>query len=168
MHYRWKTGMLAWVLFRITGLALVAYIAMHIMVISSLHDPAKFDKTMVFLGSWKFRLLEIGLFAVVLYHSLNGVRIFIIDFFDGSTKQAKLFWGLAVAGLILFAAGTYPMLHHALYWKDKEQGRATLATAGVGSISAAESGCCAAEAKPAVVASSDACDNCPDKEASHD
>ena len=36
MHYRWKTGMLAWVMFRITGLALVGYLAMHIIVISNL------------------------------------------------------------------------------------------------------------------------------------
>jgi len=128
MHYRWKTGMLAWVLFRITGLALVAYIAMHIIVISNLHDPAKFDKTMAFLGSWKFRMLEIGLFGVVLYHSLNGVRILIVDFFNGSQHQAKLFWGLGVAGYILFAAGTYPMLSHALYWKGVQEGKTPHAT----------------------------------------
>ncbi len=120
MHYRWKTGMLAWVLFRITGLALVGYLAMHVIVISNLHDPAKFNQTMGFLGSWKFRLLEIGLFLVVLYHSMNGVRIFLVDFFNGSQHQARIFWILAAVGVILFAAGTYPMLSHALYWKDHQ------------------------------------------------
>jgi len=165
MHYRWKTGMLAWALFRITGLALVAYIAMHILVISNLHDPAKFDKTMDFLGSWKFRLLEIGLFGVVLYHSLNGVRILIVDFFNGSQHQAKLFWGVVVAGVILFAAGTFPMLSHALYWKDVQEGKTTHAAAGYGAITDPAVGCCPEMAKEA--AKSD-CNKCPAKEASHD
>ena len=124
MYYKPKTGMIAWILFRASGLALVVYIAMHIMVISSLHDPDAFDKTMAFLGSWQFRFLEIGLFAVVIYHALNGVRILIIDFANGSLYQAKLFWALAVVGLILFAAGVYPIVSHALYWKDVQQGKA--------------------------------------------
>lgn len=118
MHYRWKTGMLAWVLFRISGLALVFYIVMHINVISNLHDPAKFDETMRFLGSWQFRMLELGLFAAVLYHGLNGIRIFLVDFFNGSVKQATIFWSLMGAAVILFAAGAYPMFSRALYAKD--------------------------------------------------
>ncbi len=120
MRYRIKTGMLAWLLFRLTGLAIVVYLALHITVISNLHDPEKFNGTMEFLGSWQFRMLEIGLFIVVLYHALNGMRIFIIDFFNGSLYQAKLFWILMAVGLILFATGTYPMLSHALYWKKRE------------------------------------------------
>ena len=122
MHYRWKTGMLAWVLFRVTGLALVAYLAMHIIVISNLHNPAKFDATMAFLGSWQFRILEIGLFVVVLYHALNGVRIFMVDFFNAARSQARIFWILAVVGCVLFIAGAYPMFSHAMHWKQIQQG----------------------------------------------
>lgn len=121
MHYRWKTGMWAWVLNRITGLALVGYLAMHIMVISNLHNPAKFDATMRFLGSWEFRLLEIGLFLVVLYHALNGIRVIIVDFFGGAVHHARIFWWLVGIGAVLFLLGTYPMLSHALYWKTKHQ-----------------------------------------------
>ncbi len=132
MHYRWKTGMLAWVLFRVTGLALVGYLAMHLMVISNLHDPNKFDATMRFLGSWQFRILELGLFFVVLYHALNGIRVIIVDFFNGSVHQARLFWGLAALGFVLFIAGAYPMVSHALYWKDVQQGRKTHQEVGSG------------------------------------
>ncbi len=123
MFYKPKTGMIAWILFRATGLALVVYLAMHLTIISNLHDPFKFDQAMRFLGSWQFRFLEIGLFLVVIYHAMNGVRIFIIDFANGSLYQAKLFWALAVVGLILFAAGAYPIVSHALYWKDVQQGK---------------------------------------------
>lgn len=115
MRYRIKTGMLAWLLFRITGLALVLYLVMHIHVISSLHDPDKFDKTMAFLGSWQFRILEIGLLAAILVHSMNGVRIFLIDFWNGSLYQAKLFWILLAIGFILLVAGGYPIFSHAIH-----------------------------------------------------
>lgn len=120
MRYRLKTGMLAWVLFRLSGLMLVVYLVMHIMVISSLSDPQKFDATMEFLGSWQFRFLEIGLLGLVIYHSMNGIRIFIIDFYDGALYQAKLFWILMAVSAVLFFAGAYPMIHHALYWKNKQ------------------------------------------------
>jgi len=108
--------MLAWILFRLTGLALVVYLIMHINVISNLHDPARFNEVMDFLGSWQFRMLEIGLFGVVLYHAMNGIRIFIIDFFDGALYQAKLFWSLMGVAVLLFIAGAYPIFSHALYW----------------------------------------------------
>jgi len=157
MHYRWKTGMLAWVLFRITGLALVAYLAMHIMVISKLHDPAKFNKTMDFLGSWQFRMLELGLFAVVVYHSLNGVRIFLVDFFNASVHQARIFWTLAVVGLILFSAGAYPMISHAMYWKDVQSGRGSHAILQ----KASTDNCCPGQVE---VTAHKSCDDCAAKE----
>lgn len=134
MIYRWKTGMLAWVLFRLSGLALVVYLGMHIMVISNLHDPQKFNDTMVFLGSWQFRMLELGLWGVVLYHALNGVRIFIIDFFNGALYQARMFWIMAVLFVILFLAGAYPMFSHAIYWKDVQQGSKSHAAVGYGAV----------------------------------
>ncbi len=120
MLYKVKTGMLAWILFRLTGLGLVFYLAMHITVISNLHDPTKFNDVMAFLGSWQFRFLEIGLFILVLYHALNGIRIFIVDFFNGSLYQEKLFWTLMGIGFFLFIAGAYPLVSHALYWKEKQ------------------------------------------------
>lgn len=107
--------MFAWLLFRITGLALVLYLVMHIHVIGSLHDPETFDKTMAFLGSWQFRILEIGLLAAILVHAMNGIRVFIVDFCKGSLYHARLFWILFVVGLFLLGAGAYPMFTHALH-----------------------------------------------------
>lgn len=118
MFYRPKTGMIAWMLFRLTGLALVFYLSMHIFIVSSLQNPDGFNKAMGFLGSWQFRFLEIGLFAVVIYHSMNGVRILIIDFFDGALYHVKLFWTMAAIGFVFFLLGVYPIITHALYWKE--------------------------------------------------
>jgi len=127
MIYRVKTGMFAWLMFRITGLTLIVYLGLHLTVVSSLQNPATFDKTMGWLGSWQFRLLEIGLFVAVLYHALNGIRILLVDFGRGALAQAKIFWILAVIGFVLLVAGGYPMLSHALHWKSVQEGRAAAA-----------------------------------------
>lgn len=113
MHYKWKTGMCAFVLHRVTGVALSVYLIVHINVVSSLHSATNFDKTMAFLGQPLFRILEIGLLAAVIYHALNGVRVFLIDFTNGTKNHTAVFWVLGVIGLIIFLFGAFPMLHHA-------------------------------------------------------
>lgn len=112
--------MFAWLIFRISGLLLVLYLVIHINIIGNLSDPARFDSTMTTLGSWQFRMLEIGLLVTIIIHAMNGVRIFIVDFANGSMYQKKLFWTLFAVGAILFLAGTYPMFSHALHAKDKQ------------------------------------------------
>lgn len=113
MHYQWKTGMWAFVFHRVTGIALSVYIIMHIFVVSSLHKAENFDKVMGFLNLPLFKLAEIGLLAAVIYHGLNGVRVFMIDFTNGTKKQALIFWVLAAVGAVIFLAGAFPFLHHA-------------------------------------------------------
>ena len=126
MHYKYKTGMLAWALFRLSGIALVVYLAMHITVISSLSNPDTFNRTMKLLGIWYFRALEIGLLLVVVYHALNGIRIFVVDFWNGSLYQARLFWILMAVGAVIFLAGAYPMFSHLLYWKENPPEKHTI------------------------------------------
>jgi len=68
-------------------LLLVFYLIVHIKAIETLSDPARFDDTMTSLGSWQFRVLEIGLLATIIVHAVKGVRILIIDFANGSLYQ---------------------------------------------------------------------------------
>jgi len=112
MHYKVKTGMFAWILHRATGIGLAIYLPMHIYVTSSLQDPAKFDKTMAFLNQPLFKLVEIALLGAVIFHSLNGIRILIIDWFGGTRQQAKWFYALMAVGVVLFIAGGYAFFQH--------------------------------------------------------
>ena len=114
MHYKVKTGMLAWILHRASGIALAFYLPLHIYATSSLHDPEKFNLVMRFLNQPIFKLAEIGLLAAVIYHSLNGVRILIIDWFGGTRNHVKVFWVLAIIGIILFIAGSATFVRHGL------------------------------------------------------
>lgn len=112
MHYKWKTGMWAFVFHRVSGVALSVYLIMHIYVVSSLYKAENFDKVMAFLNQPLFKLLEIGLLAAVIYHGLNGARVFLIDFTNGTKKHALIFWVLMVIGIVIFAVGAIPFLHH--------------------------------------------------------
>ena len=114
-HYRWQTGQIAWLLHRITGLALVFYITLHIWVVSSLQvGPAAFENTMAFVQSPFFRILEVGLFFCVVYHMLNGLRVIAIDFFGATEKHIVLFWVVVIIGGIAWIWGGGTMIGHAL------------------------------------------------------
>ena len=115
MRYRVKTGMAAWLLHRITGLGLVFYLVLHINVVSYLHNPATFNQVMGFLGSPLFRFLEIGLLGCVIYHAMNGIRVIWVDFFGGSAYHEKVFWILAVIGVVIFIFGAIPMIQHGIH-----------------------------------------------------
>ena len=113
MHYKWKTGMWAFVFHRVSGIALSVYLIMHIYVVSSLYKPENFEKVMKFLEQPLFKLFEIALLAAVVYHALNGVRVFLIDFCNGTKKQAAYFWVLAAIGLVVMVIGAIPFLRSA-------------------------------------------------------
>jgi succinate dehydrogenase / fumarate reductase cytochrome b subunit len=52
------------------------------------------------------RMLELGLVAAVLYHSFNGVKIMLIDFFPGLTRHVR---GLGIATTLVFVGSMIPI-----------------------------------------------------------
>ncbi|MHB0886509.1 MAG: succinate dehydrogenase, cytochrome b556 subunit [Bacillota bacterium] len=98
-----RTGLYAWLFHRITGLALVFYIILHIFVIASVNfGGGSFDATMRLLTSKPFVLIDLTLVAVVLYHSLNGLRIIFFDLGYGIKNQRSIFWALMAVGTVIF------------------------------------------------------------------
>ena len=85
LNYYKFIGSWAWILHRLSGLALIFYLTLHIWVINTLTmGPEKFNSVTQFLSSPLFKLLEVGLWGVILYHAFNGIRVVIVDFFKGS------------------------------------------------------------------------------------
>lgn len=116
MHYRWQTGMIAWLFHRITGLALVFYVTLHIWVVASLQlGSATFESTMRAVQSPVFRFLEVGLLFCVIYHALNGIRVIAIDFFGATEKHVALFYVLMAIGGIFWVWGGSSMIIHAIH-----------------------------------------------------
>jgi len=114
MRYRVKTGFAAWLLMRATGLALTAYLVLHVWVLSHLADgPEAFDRLVRWLESPLARLLEVGLAAAVIFHTVNGLRVILIDFAGGARYHRPLFWlasAATAAGLIVFLWRLWPGL----------------------------------------------------------
>ena len=112
--YRWQfSGMVAWLIQRVTGLLLLFYLLLHVHTISRLSQgPAAFDAAMAtFRNPW-FKLLEIGLLATVVLHALNGIRITLLDLGAGVgvERQRQLFWAVTIGiGVLVFLAGAIPM-----------------------------------------------------------
>ena len=105
----WKSiGMWAWVLFRISGLVLVAYLFVHIWVISQgrVGGPLELDNLLETFDTPFLVFLDLMIVAALMYHALNGVRIVLMDFGVGIRQHKAVFWVcmvVAAAVLSLFA-----------------------------------------------------------------
>ena len=101
----------AWLLQRVTGVALVGYLLLHILTISSgLAGATAFDRVAAILQTPALKALDLGLVAMVVYHALNGVRVVLVELGVGVRRQALLFWA-AVAGTVgLTGWATYATL----------------------------------------------------------
>jgi len=99
-------GTWAFWLHRLTGLLLVFYLLLHILVISTaVVGSTDFNAAMKFLKAPLFVMLEMGLVATVCVHGFNGVRIVLFDLGYGVKKQKEIFAALmAVAAIPVVVA----------------------------------------------------------------
>lgn len=105
----WKgMGIWAWLLFRISGLVLAAYLFVHIWVISQgrIGGPVELDKLFETFDKPLLVFLDLMLVSALMYHALNGARIVLMDFGVGIRQHKAVFWVcmvVAAAALSLFA-----------------------------------------------------------------
>ncbi len=102
MRYVKHYGTWGYILHRLTGLALTGYILIHIYLVSGLHNRPAWQSEMEFFRHPLLIVLEWCLFIVVIYHALNGVRIFLIDYFNGARYQKQLLTGVIALSIVLF------------------------------------------------------------------
>ncbi len=115
-RYRLRVGMFAWMLHRLTGLALVGYIILHIWGLKSITNPDAYNALITSYHAPIFKVGEFLLLGAVIYHALNGLRIVLIDFMGWSPNQKKLFWTLGAVAAVLFAVGGYPSIAALVDW----------------------------------------------------
>ncbi|MFB6094290.1 MAG: succinate dehydrogenase, cytochrome b556 subunit [Halanaeroarchaeum sp.] len=116
---RWtefSAGMWAWVFHKFTGWVLIGYLFAHIAVLSSaLAGPAVYTETLHSLESILLvRVLEVGLLAVAVFHTLNGIRLLLVDLGVGLESQAKSFYASLVITAIVVVASVPNFLGGAL------------------------------------------------------
>ena len=80
-RYRGSEGMLAWAFHRISGVAIWAFVVLHVVDIYLVGgDPKAYNELLQIYASPIGRVGETLLGAALLYHALNGLRIIVMDF----------------------------------------------------------------------------------------
>ena len=91
--YRLKEGQVAYILHRVSGVAVILFLFVHLVEnFFLLMGEAAYDRAIGIYDTWYFRLGEFALIAAVVYHALNGVRIIAVDFWQASTRYQKQMW----------------------------------------------------------------------------
>jgi succinate dehydrogenase / fumarate reductase cytochrome b subunit len=113
ISYRKDSGSWAWIYHRISGIALIGYLFLHIYSLSTLTEgKAVFETKMQSFLSPPFLAMEWLLFIFVLFHSLNGVRIVLVDWADGAKYHKTLYRFSLIIGIFLFLLMGYIMFSH--------------------------------------------------------
>lgn len=101
--YRGKSGQWSFIGHRISGFLVFLFLLLHVVDVSLINWPRYYDEVHQLYGNVMLRLFEVGLLAALLFHSLNGLRIVIIDFFPGAIRNEK---NLLSAVVFLTTVGT--------------------------------------------------------------
>jgi succinate dehydrogenase / fumarate reductase cytochrome b subunit len=100
--------MLAWAFHRISGIAIWAFILLHVLDIWLVGvNSDLYDEVLAIYASPFGRVMESLLGAALLYHALNGLRIIIMDFWPSMTRYHKQLWYL---GWVAFVVIGLPIL----------------------------------------------------------
>lgn len=99
LHGQW-----AWALHRATGIGIFFFLLVHVLDLALLPlAPNLYDATVASYANPFLMPMEIALVCAVIYHALNGTRLWILEFFDQQTSNAAVgtFACVIVATLVL-------------------------------------------------------------------
>ena len=104
--YKGHEGQWSWMLHRITGVAVILFLFAHVADTALVGwGPVAYNRVTAAYENPLVRLLELGLVISVLYHSLNGLKITIIDFFPNMVRH---FAWLSFATTAVFILAAIP------------------------------------------------------------
>ncbi len=81
VRYRGRSGQISWIAHRISGLAILAFLVIHVWdTANAFFAPNIYAWSLALFKNPFFALGEVGVMAAILYHAMNGIRITILDF----------------------------------------------------------------------------------------
>ena len=100
--YRVSWTQLAWFGHRASGLGVLLFLFLHIVETSTvLLGPEVYDFTQTFYANLPAKIGEVLLMAALVYHSLNGLRVIVMDFWPASTIYYRpLTYGVIAATVV--------------------------------------------------------------------
>lgn len=91
--YKGREGQWAFMLHRISGVAILLYLMLHVFSIGSMiFGEAFYMRIHTTYDLWFFRLGLVGVVAAVVYHAFNGLRIILMDFTGFGVRIQRQAW----------------------------------------------------------------------------
>lgn len=88
--YKGHEGQWSWMFHRITGVAVILYLFAHIVDTALVGwGPEAYNRVTDAYKNPAVHVLELGLVLAVLFHSINGIKITLIDFFPSLAGHIK-------------------------------------------------------------------------------
>lgn len=99
VRYRGRSGHWSWLAHRISGLAILTFLLIHVWDTANAHFlPELYQWSLALFKTPIFGVGEIGVMAAVLYHAINGTRVTLLDFkpewWKYQQRSAMISWGL--------------------------------------------------------------------------
>ncbi len=113
LTYQGGVGQWSYTLHRLTGIGVFIFLLAHIVDTAFIMIGQEAYNAMVNLYRHPaFRVSEVFLFGALIFHSLNGVRVAIVDLtVKGTLWHKQMFWGVVVLFILIMVPSTYIMLH---------------------------------------------------------
>ena len=92
LRYKGRLGMANWLLHRITGLGILLFVGIHV-VVSFFGQQFGNDLAFAVNAVYENWIFQIFVYFSVLFHALNGTRVALMDLFPGLIRyQKELIW----------------------------------------------------------------------------
>jgi succinate dehydrogenase / fumarate reductase, cytochrome b subunit len=116
--YKGQSGMWSWLFHRVSGLGVLLFLLIHIVDISLLNfGPKIYNEGIALFSLGIVRVLTLALIGGLLYHSFNGVRIILIDFWPrGARYQARMFAIVMALTIVCFLPAAYFVMGPVFGW----------------------------------------------------
>lgn len=110
--YRGQLGQWAWVLHRVSGVAVALFLYVHVLDTALVgFGPNVYNTVVHIYEQPAVRVLELLLVGGVLYHGGNGMRIIAIDFIPGAIQyNRQMILSGATLFVVIMIAVAYVML----------------------------------------------------------
>ena len=115
--YRGREGMWSWVAHRITGVLIFFFLFAHVLDTALVRvSPESYDRVIDTYKTPIVNLMEVGLVGAVLFHSMNGLRIMAIDFWEkGPRYQKQMTFAILAIFVPVMGLGAYEMLTRTIH-----------------------------------------------------
>jgi succinate dehydrogenase / fumarate reductase cytochrome b subunit len=121
IRYRGRSGHWSWIAHRISGLAILLFLTIHVWDTANAHFAPNVYQWSVDVFKWPpVAIGEIPLMAAVLYHAFNGIRISILDYkpelWKHQKRSVQITWALFL--IIFIPIGIYMAYEMIHYWQE--------------------------------------------------